>query len=98
MDDQKDKLLKKNIPVSALHGNNKNKDRELFEIIDGKIKIIYMSPEYLIKGDGFELADSMIANNLLGFLAVDESHCISVWGHDFSLYLIRMRMQVLLLV
>ena len=83
MDDQKDKLLKKNIPVSALHGNNKNKDKELFEIIDGKIKIIYMSPEYLIKGDGFELAKSMIDNNLLGYLAVDESHCISVWGHDF---------------
>jgi len=83
MDDQKDKLLKKNIPVSALHGNNKNKDKELFEIIDGNIKIIYMSPEYLIKGDGFELAKSMIDNNLLGYLAVDESHCISVWGHDF---------------
>jgi RecQ family ATP-dependent DNA helicase len=83
MDDQKDKLLKKDIPVSALHGNNKNKDKELFEIIDGNIKIIYMSPEYLIKGDGFELAKSMIDNNLLGYLAVDESHCISVWGHDF---------------
>ena len=83
MDDQKDKLIKMNIPVSALHGNNKNKDRELFEIIDGKIKIIYMSPEYLIKGDGIELIDSLIHNNLLGFLAIDEAHCISVWGHDF---------------
>jgi RecQ family ATP-dependent DNA helicase len=83
MDDQKDKLIKMNIPVSALHGNNKQKDRELFEIIDGKIKIIYMSPEYLIKGDGLELADSMIKNNQLGYLAIDESHCISVWGHDF---------------
>jgi len=83
MDDQKEKLVKMNIPVSALHGNNKNKDREIFEIIDGKIKIIYMSPEYLIKGDGLELADSMIKNNLLGYLAIDESHCISVWGHDF---------------
>jgi RecQ family ATP-dependent DNA helicase len=83
MDDQKSKLLKMNIPVSALHGNNKNKDKELFEIIDGNIKIIYMSPEYLIKGDGFELVSSMVDQNLLGFLAVDESHCISVWGHDF---------------
>ena len=83
MDDQKDKLLKMNIGVSALHGNNKNKDREIFEIIDGKIKIIYMSPEYLIKGDGLELVDSMTQNNLLGFLAIDEAHCISVWGHDF---------------
>ena len=83
MDDQKDKLIKMNIPVSALHGNNKNKDKEIFEIIDGKIKIIYMSPEYLIKGDGIELMDSLVQNNLIGFLAIDEAHCISVWGHDF---------------
>jgi len=83
MDDQKDKLIKMNIPVSALHGNNKNKDKEIFEIIDGKIKIIYMSPEYLIKGDGIELMDSLVQNKLIGFLAIDEAHCISVWGHDF---------------
>ena len=30
------------------------------EIIDGNIKIIYMSPEYLVKGDGLELAKSLI--------------------------------------
>jgi ATP-dependent DNA helicase RecQ len=83
MDDQKDKLLKMNIGVSALHGNNKNKDQEIFEIIDGRIKIIYMSPEYLINGDGLELVNSMNQNNLLGYLAIDEAHCISVWGHDF---------------
>lgn len=83
MDDQKEKLTKMNIPVSALHGNNKDKDREIFEIIDGNIKIIYMSPEYLVKGDGLELAKSLIESNLLGFLAVDEAHCVSVWGHDF---------------
>ena len=83
MDDQKDKLLKMNIGVSALHGNNKRKDQELFEIIDGQIKIIYMSPEYLIKGDGLELVNSMIEAKILGYLAVDEAHCISVWGHDF---------------
>ena len=83
MDDQKEKLLKMNIPVSALHGNNKNKDCELFEIIDGQIKIIYMSPEFLIKGDGLELINTLNDSKMLGFLAIDEAHCISVWGHDF---------------
>lgn len=83
MDDQKEKLIKKGIPVSALHGNNNRKDKEVFDIIDGKIKIIYMSPEYLIKGDGLDLAKTLVKDNLLGYLAVDESHCISVWGHDF---------------
>jgi RecQ family ATP-dependent DNA helicase len=83
MEDQKEKLIEMNIPVACLHGNNINKDREIFNIIDGTIKIVYMSPEYLIRGDGFELAKSLIEENKLGYLAIDESHCISVWGHDF---------------
>ena len=83
MDDQKEKLLKRGIPVSALHGNNSRKDREVFDIIDGKIKIVYMSPEYLINGDGMELAKTLNKDKILGYFAVDESHCISVWGHDF---------------
>ncbi len=83
MDDQKDKLNKMNIPCAALHGYNKNKDQEIFRIIDGEIKIVYMSPEYMIKSNGLDLAKTLIDDNKLGFLAVDESHCISVWGQDF---------------
>ena len=83
MDDQKDKLQKMNIPCAALHGNNKNKDQEIFQIIDGEIKIVYMSPEYLIKSDGLSLAQTLIDDNKMGFFAVDETHCISVWGQDF---------------
>ena len=83
MDDQKEKLLDKGIPVSALHGNNSRKDKEVFDIIDGKIHIVYMSPEYLINGDGLELAKTLYKDNRLGYLAIDESHCISIWGHDF---------------
>jgi len=83
MDEQKNKLINLGIPCSALHGNNSNKNEEIQRIMDGDIKIIYMSPEYLIKSDGLELARTLIDNNKLGFLAVDESHCISGWGHDF---------------
>ena len=83
MDDQKDKLNKMNIPCAALHGNNKNKDNEVFQIMDGKIKIVYMSPEYLIKSDGLELAKTLIEQDKLKFLAIDEAHCISAWGQDF---------------
>jgi ATP-dependent DNA helicase RecQ len=83
MEDQKEKLIEMNIEVATLHGNNINKDREIFNIIDGKIKIVYMSPEYLVQGNGIELATTLFEKNNLGFLAIDESHCISAWGHDF---------------
>ena len=83
MDEQKEKLKSLEIPCSALHGNNLNKDQEINKIMNGEIKIVYMSPEYLIKGDGMELAKLLIEDNKFGFLAVDESHCISVWGQDF---------------
>jgi ATP-dependent DNA helicase RecQ len=83
MEDQKEKLVERNIPVAALHGNNYNKDKEIFQIIDGEIHIVYMSPEFLIHGDGFELATTLHNDNMLGLFAIDEAHCTSVWGHDF---------------
>ena len=82
MDDQKDKLNKMGIPCAALHGNNINKYEEIEEIQNGKIKIVYMSPEYLLS-DGLTFANLLNESDQLGFLAVDESHCISVWGQDF---------------
>jgi len=83
MDDQKTALLSKGIKCSALHCNNKNKDQETYDIIDGTIKIVYMSPEYLVKGNGKELVSILVDNDKLGFIAIDEAHCISSWGHDF---------------
>lgn len=87
MDEQKSKLdltvTGKTIPSCALNMNNKHKARDIQSILDGNIKIVFMSPEYLIKGDGLDLAEELINKQMLGFLAVDESHCVSGWGQDF---------------
>ena len=83
MDDQKEKLNNLNIPVATLHSNNKYKQQDISDIIDGKIRIIYMSPEYLISGEGLNLAKVLVDEKKMGFLAIDEGHCISQWGHDF---------------
>ena len=83
MEDQKEKLIEREIPVAALHGNNPKKDKEIFSIIDNEIHIVYMSPEFLIKGDGMELATTLNNEKMLGLFAIDEAHCTSVWGHDF---------------
>jgi len=83
MEDQKEKLNNLNIPVATLHSNNKYKQQDISDIIDGKIRIIYMSPEYLISGEGLNIAKVLVDEKKMGFLAIDEGHCISQWGHDF---------------
>lgn len=83
MEDQREKLVERDIPVAALHGNNFNKEKEIFRIIDNEIHIVYMSPEFLINGDGMELAETLNNDKMLGLFAIDEAHCTSVWGHDF---------------
>lgn len=92
MEDQRDKLIKKDIPVSALHSNNPFKHKEQYDIIDGYINIVYMSPEYLINGEGLELAKTLYEKKMLKYLAIDEAHCISTWGHDFRSEYLRISM------
>jgi ATP-dependent DNA helicase RecQ len=83
MEDQRDKLTKMGLRCSTLHSNNNNKDEEKKQILNGEIRIVYMSPEYLIKSEGLELARQLCEANKMGYLAIDEAHCISVWGPDF---------------
>lgn len=83
MEDQKQSLIEKNIPVTALNSNMSTdlKEMEKLSIMEGENKIIYMSPEYLVKNH--EFIDSLHHDNRLAFIALDEAHCVSSWGHDF---------------
>ena len=49
------------------------------DIVNGVTKLLFVAPESLVKEDTIEFLKTVE----LSFLAIDEAHCISEWGHDF---------------
>ncbi|MCK8519541.1 DNA helicase RecQ [Methanoculleus sp. 7T] len=81
MKDQVDGLRSNGITAATLNSSLGYGEQRIIErvILEGRIKILYVSPERAVQP--FFL--SLLAKANVRLIAIDEAHCISMWGHNF---------------
>ncbi|MCM2465897.1 DNA helicase RecQ [Methanoculleus oceani] len=81
MKDQVDALRANGIPAATINSSLGLGERRIIErvILEGRIRILYISPERAVQPSFL----SLLSQADVRLIAIDEAHCISMWGHNF---------------